>query len=338
MDMRKLAIFIFMLSALAGAAFAQDTPIIQVSYLVAFIGGIVSLLSPCSAAVLPAFFAYSFKEKTQLVKKSFIFFIGLSIPLVLLGLSASVAGRFLNVYRTQFVIGAGILMIIFGLMALLGKGFSLPGTKRLARKGGSKKGVFAFGALFGVGFVPCAGPILGAILTLAATSGSTLAGAVLLEVYALGIMVPVFLLAYFFDKKHIASISKTVKIAGKDIYWTNLISGALFIFLGVMFIFFGGSSFLNAAFQNAGLIEPFIGLNEGAQAVFTGVPDYAFFAIIAIIIGTLYFLRRRRKPRNEKVGGKPGKKEKKTGKETQNASGSEISRAADDKAGIKEHV
>ena len=294
MDSRKLAVFLFALAALSGAAFAQGSPGLQVSFVVAFIGGIVSLLSPCSAAVLPAFFAYSFKEKTQLVKKSLIFFVGLSIPLVLLGLSASVAGRFLNVYRTQFVIGAGILMIAFGIMALLGRGFSLPGTKRLAKGRDGKKGVFAFGALFGVGFVPCAGPILGAILTLAATSGSALAGAVLLEVYALGIMVPVFLLAYFFDKKHIASVSRTVKIAGREVYWTNLLSGALFIFLGVMFIFFGGSNFLNIAFENAGLLEPFFALNEGAQEALAGVPDYAFLAGIAIAAGVLFLWRRKR--------------------------------------------
>lgn len=278
--------------AFAGIAHAQEPAVVQVSYFVAFIGGIISLLSPCSAAVLPAFFAYSFKEKTQLMKKSFIFFIGLSIPLVLLGLSASVAGRFLNVYRTQFVIGAGILMIIFGIMALMGKGFSLPGTKRLAQKNAGKKGVFAFGTLFGVGFVPCAGPILGSILTLAATSGSALQGALLLEVYAFGIMVPIFLLSYFFDKKRIASVSKTIKIAGKEIYWTNLVSGVLFIFLGMMFIFLGGSNFLNIAFSSAGLLEPFFALNEIAQTTFSGIPDYAFFGIIAVLIVAFYMKAR----------------------------------------------
>lgn len=278
--------------AFADIAHAQEPAVVQVSYFVAFIGGIISLLSPCTAAVLPAFFAYSFKEKTQLVKKSFIFFIGLSIPLVLLGLSASVAGRFLNVYRTQFVIGAGLIMIVFGLMALMGKGFSLPGTKKLAQKNTGKKGVFAFGALFGVGFVPCAGPILGSILTLAAAQSSVLQGALLLEVYAFGIMVPVFLLSYFFDKKRIASISKTIRIGGKEIYWTNIVSGVLFIFLGLMFIFFGGSNFLNVAFSNAGLLEPFFGLNEAAQSLFATVPDYAFFGIIAVLIAVFYIHRK----------------------------------------------
>lgn len=290
---RRTAAVSVLILALAGTAHAQDSAVVQVSYLVAFIGGIISLLSPCSAAVLPAFFAYSFKEKTQLVKKSFIFFIGLSIPLVLLGLSASVAGRFLNVYRTQLVIGAGLLMILFGIMALMGKGFSLPGTKRLAQSGAGKKGVFAFGALFGAGFVPCAGPILGAILTLAATSGSALQGALLLWVYALGIMVPVFLLSYFFDKKRIASVSKTIKIAGKEFFWTNLVSGVLFIFLGLMFIFFGGSNFLNVAFSNTGLLEPFFALNEGAQSVFSGIPDYVFFAVIALAVVAFYLHRKK---------------------------------------------
>ncbi|MBI4174224.1 MAG: cytochrome c biogenesis protein CcdA [Candidatus Aenigmarchaeota archaeon] len=279
--------------ALAGAAHGQDAAVVQVSYLVAFVGGIISLLSPCTAAVLPAFFAYSFREKTQLVKKSFIFFIGLSIPLVLLGLSASVAGRFLNVYRTQFVLAAGALMIIFGIMAFLGKGFSLPGTKRLARKNAGKKGVFAFGALFGIGFVPCAGPILGSVLTLAATQSSALQGALLLEVYALGIMVPVFLLSYFFDKKHIASVSRTVRIMGREIYWTNMVSGVLFVFLGLMFIFFGGSNFLNLAFSDAGLLEPFFGLNESVQGVFSEIPDYAFLGVAALLIAVFYLRRRR---------------------------------------------
>lgn len=284
----KLQLLIPILLAISGVAHAQDAAPVQISYLVAFIGGMISLLSPCSAAVIPAFFAYSFKEKTQLVKKSLVFFIGLSIPLVLLGLSASIAGRFLNMYREQFVVVAGTLMITFGVMALLGRGFSLPGTRKFAQKNAGKKGVFAFGILFGIGFAPCAGPILGAILTLAATSSSALQGALMLEVYALGIMVPVFLLAYFFDKKHIASISKTIKIGKKEFYWTNLVSGVLFILLGLMFIFFGGPNFLNAAFL-PGLFD----LNNAIQSAFSGIPDYVFIGLITTFM--IFYLYSKKK-------------------------------------------
>lgn len=288
----KPSVLALALLALSSVAYAQEQ-IIQVSYLVAFLGGVVSLLSPCSAAVLPAFFAYSFREKRQLLKKSLVFFAGLSIPLILLGLSASVAGMFLNIYRGYFVVASGILIIIFGIMSLFGKGFSLPLTKRLASRGG-KRGVFAFGFLFGIGFVPCAGPILGSILTLAAASPSALHGVLLLEVYAAGVMVPVFLLSYFFDKRKIAVFSKTLRIAGREFPWTNIFSGALFISLGLLFIFFGGSTFLNAIFSDTRLTETFFRLNDFVQAVFSSVPDYLFLAIAALLAAVLLYAKKRK--------------------------------------------
>jgi cytochrome c biogenesis protein CcdA len=66
---------------------------VEVSYLAAFLGGILSLLSPCSALLLPAFFAYAFQSRKELLAKTAVFYVGLAATLVPLGMGTSVMSR-----------------------------------------------------------------------------------------------------------------------------------------------------------------------------------------------------------------------------------------------------
>lgn len=168
----------------------------EVGLAMAFLGGLLALLSPCSALLLPAFFAYSFTSRTKLVARTGLFYVGLCTTLVPLGVAGSFASRLFYGHLDTLVAVGGWTVIALGVAQIAGLGF---GSRRMAqaagaRRSGSALSVFAFGAVHGLaGF--CAGPILGGILTVAAVGGDPLHGGALLAVCALGMALPMFALA-----------------------------------------------------------------------------------------------------------------------------------------------
>nr|WP_233436202.1 cytochrome c biogenesis protein CcdA [Streptomyces anulatus] len=138
----------------------------DIGIIAAFLGGLLALLSPCSALLLPAFFACSFTSRTTLLARTLLFYAGLCATLVPLGVAGSLAGRLFYGHRDTLVTVGGWTVILLGVAQVLGLGF---GVRRLseaagARRSGSARSVFVLGAVYGLaGF--CAGPILGGILT-----------------------------------------------------------------------------------------------------------------------------------------------------------------------------
>ncbi len=214
----------------------------NVSLLLAFLGGILSFLTPCALGILPAYFAFSFQEKKELVKMTFFFFLGMMMIFIPIGLAASFIGSFLIINREGLAIFSGSLLIIFGLLMMFGKGFSIPFLKIKKETKKDKWGIFLFGILFGIGFTPCNGPILVAITTLAATQ-TTLYSVAMFVLYGLGIAAPLLILSYFFDRFNlIERFSKRdnfkLNLIGKEfrMRWTGIIAGVFFIILGGIFI------------------------------------------------------------------------------------------------------
>jgi len=214
----------------------------NVSLLIAFLGGILSFLTPCALGILPAYFAFSFQEKKELVKMTFFFFLGMMVVFIPIGMAASFMGSFLIIYREGLAIFSGSLLIIFGLLMISGKGFSIPFLNINKKTKKDKWGVFLFGILFGIGFTPCNGPIIVAITTLAATQ-TTFYAVAMFVLYGLGIATPLLVLSYFFDRFNvIGRFSKKDNFkfsVGKKEFkmrWTGIIAGTLFITLGAIFI------------------------------------------------------------------------------------------------------
>ena len=100
----------------------------NLTFFVAFLGGMISVLLPCTLAILPAFFAYTFKEKKEITKMTLVFFAGFSLIFVILGIAASVLGQSLATLQVAdtkaLVFIGGIFLIIFGIMTGLGLGFN----------------------------------------------------------------------------------------------------------------------------------------------------------------------------------------------------------------------
>ncbi|MET8721524.1 cytochrome c biogenesis CcdA family protein [Streptomyces misionensis] len=215
----------------------------------AFLGGLLALLSPCSALLLPAFFAYSFTSRTRLSLRTAVFYAGLCVTLVPLGVAGSFAGRLFYGHRDLLVMVGGWTVISLGLLQILGLGF---GFRRLqqaagARRTGSAVSVFALGAVYGLaGF--CAGPILGGILTLAALDGSPLHGGLLLAVYALGMALPLFVLALLWDRYDLGHRrwlrGRALRLGPMTVHSTSLVGGSVFVLLGAVFLLFDGTSAL----------------------------------------------------------------------------------------------
>jgi cytochrome c biogenesis protein CcdA len=191
--------------------------VVEVSFLASFLGGLLSLLSPCSALLLPAFFAYAFQSRGVLVGRTAVFYLGLCATLVPLGMGISAISSLVYGHRSTLITVSGIVIIAFGVIQAVGGGFAFGPIERLRGriKGSSLLATFSLGAVYGfAGF--CSGPILGAVLTVAATSGSALRGAGLLATYAAGMAAPLFIMALLWDR---LDLGRRRWMRGREISW-----------------------------------------------------------------------------------------------------------------------
>ncbi|KAA9009787.1 cytochrome c biogenesis CcdA family protein [Histidinibacterium aquaticum] len=181
---------------------------------IAMAAGLLSFLSPCVLPIVPPYLAYmggvsvteldGTRSARRRVTLSALFFVmGLSTVFLLLGFAFSAMGRLFLSVQDWFVTGAGLVIMIFGLH-FIGV-FRIGFMDREARvdagdRGGSAFGAFVLGLAFAFGWTPCLGPILGAILGLAASEADMARGSALLAFYALGLGIPFLLVAAFFPR------------------------------------------------------------------------------------------------------------------------------------------
>lgn len=258
----------------------------------------LALVSPCSALLLPAFFAYSIDSASRLLARTGIFYAGLATTLVPLGAAGSYAGRLFYGHRDALVTGAGWLIIVLGAAQIVGLGFA---SRRMAELSGRIRpttafSVYALGAVYGLaGF--CAGPILGSVLTVAAVSGSPVYGGLLLAVYALGMAVPLFVLALLWERFDLGRRSwlrgRTVRLGRFELHTTSLLSGLFFIGLGTLFLVYDGTTALPGLLG----VDDSFAVEQWAQGFGERVPDLAALAgavLLALLVLGVRIGRRRR--------------------------------------------
>lgn len=213
------------------------------SLTVALLAGLLSFLSPCVLPIVPPYLAYMSGISMRDLAESrgvspatipaLFFVMGLSTVFLFLGFTASSLGRIFLAYREEFAMVAGAVVIVMGLH-FLGL-FRIPLLMREARfeggKGGSAFGAYVLGLAFAFGWTPCIGPILGTIITLAASEGSVGAGTALLAAYAIGLGLP-FLLAALFISRAIGVLNRLKPWMG----WIERAMGALLVLVGVALI------------------------------------------------------------------------------------------------------
>ncbi len=168
----------------------------------AFLGGLLSFASPCTLPILTAYFAFAFQsDRQRIAANTLAFMLGLGTTFSLLGAAGFVLGRVLGQNQSLIMLIGGAAILIFGVMSLLGRGFSGAATglatqERTPGMGSS----YLFGLTFAVGWSACVGPILGVILTLAFQTATVLHGMMLLFVYTLGLGLPLIVVSTFFGR------------------------------------------------------------------------------------------------------------------------------------------
>src|SRR5688572_28052325 len=98
--------------------------VLAASFLTSFLGGLHSLLSPCSALLLPAFFAYAFQSRGELVGRTAVFYLGLCATLVPVGMGISAVSALVYGHRSTLITVSGLVIIAFGVIQALGGGFA----------------------------------------------------------------------------------------------------------------------------------------------------------------------------------------------------------------------
>ncbi len=220
---------------------------VKVTFAIAFASGFASFMSPCLLPMIPAYILFmagssleeemNLQQKRLFQKKAFIrtlaFIAGFTLIFMLLGLSASTAGRFFVSHKWLFQRIGGIVIILLGLQFLgvfknnfLSK--SIKGMK-LPFKENSLWGALLMGLAFGTGWTPCFGPVLAAIIVMASNSESIVEGTLLLMTYALGLGIPFLLTAVFINE-----ISPLLVKWEKIAKWVERIAGIFLILFGVL--------------------------------------------------------------------------------------------------------
>jgi cytochrome c-type biogenesis protein len=210
----------------------------------AFLAGLLSFLSPCCLPVLSAYAAYSAQvQRERLVTTTVAFFAGVATTMVVLGATATALSQLLFRYLPALTTIGGIVIVGFGVMSLLGKGFA--GVQLVGRPGAGPFGAYAFGATFALGWTACVGPILGALLTLLATQGlAVIQGALLAFIYALGLGTPLIVLASFLSRRErdsrlwriLRGRGFTLWVANTELHLhtASIASGLLLIIIGLL--------------------------------------------------------------------------------------------------------
>lgn len=264
------------------------------SVIAALLSGMVALFAPCCITVLlPAYIASAFREKKHMLQMTLIFFAGISTILVPVGLGAAgLAQLFQDFHRELWVFG-GLFMIALATLSLSGKGISLPLPQRAREKlmaggNGHAKSVYALGILSGAA-TSCCAPVLAGALALAVLSGGFWSAIVVTFAYVFGMVFPLFLSAYFYDKY---KIEQSRFIQGK-IFTFTLGSRAFTVhstnaLAALMFFLVGGTMFALGISDNAywspehqtAIGEALTDWSMSAFSFLSFIPDLVWGAIV----------------------------------------------------------
>ena len=204
-------------------------------YLISFLEGIITFISPCLLPMLPIYISYfaggGERTTAKTLKGAVGFVTGFTIVFVMLGALAGTVGSLLREYQTTVNIISGLIVIIFGLNFLgVFKLNIFKGNQRSVKT--DNMGFFSamlFGIIFSVGWTPCVGAFLGSALMLASQQGHIAEGMLMLLSYSLGLGIPFILSAVLID--YLKSAFNWIKRNYKII---NLISGSLLVIIGIM--------------------------------------------------------------------------------------------------------
>jgi cytochrome c-type biogenesis protein len=215
-----------------------------------FIAGVLTFLAPCTLPLVPGYLAFvsgaslkDFRDSAQsmslrrkVVLNGLFFVLGFSAVFILFGVAAGGLGSLMGVYRVQLSRVGGVFVILFGLFML--EALHMPFMNRTKRfhipfifRRGKLRNSFLLGTVFGFGWTPCIGPILGTVLFLVGSTATMWQGAFLLGVFSLGLAIPFLVLAFM-----IGSASLRVHRIARFGKILTFVGGIFLIFLGILLL------------------------------------------------------------------------------------------------------
>lgn len=204
------------------------------TYLISFLEGIITFISPCLLPMLPIYISYFAGGGERTTRKTLTgaigFVLGFSLVFMAMGALAGTLGSFLKAHQSAVNIVSGLIVIFFGLNFMGVVPLDLfRGSKRAAETGGSFFSALLFGVIFSLGWTPCVGAFLGSALMLASQQGKTLTGILMLFCYSMGLGLPFLISAVLIDK-----LKSTFDLIKRHYRVINLLCGALLVLVGIL--------------------------------------------------------------------------------------------------------
>lgn len=261
--------------------------------LIAFLGGVLTLLAPCSVMLLPAFFSYAFQSPQKLIARCGIFWLGLLTPLIPLGAALSSVVALIREHSAFITQVIALLVIIAGLITLFSLDVPVFRVRSLETASQSRDtawAVYLLGITYGIAGVGCAGPILGAVLATSSLGGSVLEGVIAVIFYSAGMAFPLLLLALLWQHSagRIQAIvrPKPVTLLKRQTTWTNVVSGLVLIILGFTIFKIDLSNPLGGIVS----IDTLASWEESIMGLFGTLPAWVITLAGALIIAAIVAL------------------------------------------------
>ena len=207
-------------------------------FLIIFIEGFASFISPCVLPMLPMYVSY-FSGKDKYLKRTIInslgFVLGFTIIFILLGIFAGTLGKLVTTNSRYINIVFGIIIILFGMNYIGILNIKILNQSKGIKKNKEKLSFFSaimFGMLFSVCWTPCVGVFLSSALMMSASSENILKGGLMLFIYSIGLGIPFVLTSIFLER-----LKNAFDFIKKHYNVINKIAGVILIFSGIMLIF-----------------------------------------------------------------------------------------------------
>jgi cytochrome c-type biogenesis protein len=204
-------------------------------YLISFLEGIITFISPCLLPMLPIYISYfaggGERDVRRTLKCAFGFILGFTLVFMAMGALAGTFGSFVMRYQTAVNVICGLIVVLFGLYYL--------GILKINLFRGKKRAVdtsnlnflssMVFGLVFSIGWTPCVGAFLGSALLMASTQGQVLTGILMLLAYSMGLGIPFLISAVLIDQ-----LKGTFDWIKRNYRIINAVCGGFLILVGVM--------------------------------------------------------------------------------------------------------
>jgi cytochrome c biogenesis protein CcdA len=266
------------------------------SVLVAFVGGVLALAAPCCVTyLLPAYLASVYRAQRAVLAMTFVFAAGIAVVLLPMVLGVAALADLLGAFHTEVFIVGGAFLVFLGFWSLAGRNLTLP--MRPAPTGNyNVPSVFGLGVFSGAASSCCA-PVLAGVLTLSAVSSSLPQALMIGGAYILGMVAPLLVLAYFWDRLQLANHAivrgrrLTLRVGPVEhaLHSTNLLAGLMFLAMGALIIVLAFTGEATAA--SDAQVQFSAALTRFADRMVSavgGVPDLVFAALL--LAGTGYLL------------------------------------------------